>query len=210
MQWRDHGVLGRSKHGAAVAGAEPADQGSGDRIAVDLLPSRRITEDDGDLWQLRVHTEFGRESDGVPLYRGKQRSAYAYHELGDQLGSGTGDVDHCGGHGSLYHRCWSGEPEHARADSAVYGGGHCVLVEYDYGWPYSESGAGIEPRVHAGGQQRQIPLRGEPVLDELDHAEQFHLCVHYSEQRHVAVCSGCAEQSLSYWSGAGVYGRRSV
>src|SRR5437899_10543080 len=85
-----------------------------------------------------------------------------------------------------------------------------VLSEYHYERAYGESIAGIEPGVHAGRQQRQLPLRSEPVLDELDDAEQFDLCVHYSKQRHVAVCSRCTEQSLSYWSGAGVHGRGSI
>src|SRR5437868_86562 len=210
MQWRDHSVLGRPEHGPAVAGAKPADQRSGDRAAVDLLPCRGATQNDGDIRQLRVHAEFRRESDGVPLYRGKQRSVDADYEFNDQFRSGAGDFDPCGGNVNLYYRCWSGKSEHAWPDPAVYGWGHCVLAEHHYGRAYGESVAGIEPGVHAGRQQRQISVRSEPVLDELDDAEQFDLCVHYSKQRHVAVCSRCTEQSLSYWSGAGVHGRGSI
>jgi len=81
----------RLRYGTAIAGAEPADQGSRDRAAADLLPCRCAAEDDGALGRVRVHAEFGCESDGVPLHCRQQWAVIADDELSDQLRCSAGD-----------------------------------------------------------------------------------------------------------------------
>ncbi len=89
-------------------------------------------------------------------------------------------------------------------------GGVDMLSEHDHGRTDGESFAGFEPCLHAGGQQGQVSLCGESVLDQLDHAEQLDLGVQYSVERDVTGDSGPTEQSLSCWGRTCMHGGRSL